>query len=136
MKLKKLTLLLESGFDKTLSLNYFEKTLIHKAYITYCYRAAAIITLKNGVPFLDKFVVADSAKGEGLGKALWDKLSQQHPQLFWRCKPDNAINGFYFKNASGCYKTQQWNTFWYGLTDFQQIENCVSYALSKTATLN
>jgi acetylglutamate kinase len=128
--------LLESSFEKTLDADYFVQANIRKGYITNCYRAAALVTLPEDIPFLDKFVVAEEAKGEGLGKTVWAKLIEQNPKMFWRCKPGNKINGFYFKHATGCYKTKQWNIFWYGLDDFKQIEQCVEYALSKPATLN
>jgi len=135
VKTKKIVNLLEASFNKKLTDNYFEQTVINKAYITYCYRAAAIITKAENTPFLDKFVVAETAKGEGLGKVLWEKIKQQHDCLFWRCKPDNPINNFYFLKSSGCYKTPDWNVYWCGLTNFKQIEACIEYALKKTSTL-
>ena len=132
----KLAHLLESSFDKALDFDYFANANIDQAYITDCYRAAALVTVPNEIPFLDKFVVDEDAKGEGLGKSVWAKLCQENPKLFWRCKPGNKINGFYFKHASGCYKTEDWTVFWLGLSDFQQIANCIDYALSKPSTLN
>lgn len=127
--------LLESSFNKTLNHDYFEQIQLHQAWITNCYRAAALITLPNKIPFLDKFVVAKDAKGEGLGKTVWAKVRQNHPQLFWRSQPDNPINTFYFKQADGCYKTHQWHIFWYGITDLNRIELCIEYALQKPVTL-
>jgi acetylglutamate kinase len=132
----KLAHLLESSFSKALDSNYFNNAAINKAYVTNCYRAAALVTSAVDTPFLDKFVVAEDAKGEGLGKTVWAKLKQGTPKLFWRCKPDNKINGFYFKNADGCYKTSKWHVFWYGLDDFKKIEQCIEYAIKKPATLN
>ncbi|MBL4674329.1 MAG: hypothetical protein JKX81_18860 [Arenicella sp.] len=70
-----------------------------------------------------------------MGKVLWEKIKQQHDCLFWRCRPDNPINDFYFKRSSGCYKTPEWNIFWCGLSDFNQIEECIQYALQKKLTL-
>ncbi len=131
-----LTELMEKSFNKILDKDYFEKTTIRKAYITQCYRAAAIITVENGISYLDKFVVADAAKGEGLGKTLWNKLRKENPTLYWRCQSDNTINGFYFSQSDGCFKTGQWNIFWYGLNDFKQITDCVEYAKNKIPTLN
>lgn len=136
IKTKKLVKLIEKSFDKTLDDCYFEKTVIHCAYITYCYRAAAIVTLLDGIPYLDKFVVADEAKGEGLGKVLWEKLSKENPKLHWRARPENSINGFYFKNADGCIKTEEWNVFWYGMDSFDEIGLCVAQASKKVTTLS
>lgn len=136
IKTKKLTRLIEKSFSKTLDDDYFEKTVLHSAYITYCYRAAAIVTTINGVPYLDKFVVADEAKGEGLGKVLWEKIVQDNPKLHWRARTENSINGFYFKNADGCIKNDQWNVFWYGLDDIESIGQCSRQAFEKNTTLS
>ena len=133
---KQLTALMEVSFNKILDADYFSKTDIQVSYITQCYRAAAVITRENGLAYLDKFVVADAAKGEGLGKTLWKIVSENNPKLFWRCKPDNLINGFYFSHCDGCIKTDDWNIFWYGIDDFQQIQSCVEFATHKVPTLN
>jgi len=133
---EKLTHLLETSFNKNLDSDYFDKTKIRCAYITQCYRAAAIITIEEGISYLDKFVVADGAKGEGLGKTLWSTVKKENPSLFLRCKPKNTINGFYFSNTEGCYKTTDWNIFWYGIKDFKRIQGCVDFALNKIPTLN
>ena len=131
----KLTQLLETSFNKTLEKDYFSSANIQNISVTQCYRAAAIITKEKGFSYLDKFVVAEDAKGEGLGKTLWEKIQAENSSLFWRCKPDNTINGFYFSNADGCIKTDDWNIFWYGIDDFKDVESCVKYAVSKPLTL-
>ena len=131
---------METSFAKTLDSDYFSKTIIKEAYITRCYRAVAIISKElskeNGLAYLDKFVVADDAKGEGLGKTLWKTVKANNPKLFWRCRPGNIINSFYFSNSEGCYKTKDWNIFWYGIDDFQLIQTCVDFASKKKPTLN
>ena len=127
--------LLESSFNKVLDDNYFEQIKLHQALVTNCYRAGALVTKPYDIPFLDKFVVAEDAKGEGLGKTVWLKLREHNPTLFWRCKPGNQINFFYFKHSDGCYKTPEWNVFWYGISDLHRIDQCVQYALNKQATL-
>ena len=136
IKTKKLREVIEKSFAKILDEDYFEVTKIQRAYITYCYRAAAVVIDINGIPYLDKFVVADEAKGEGLGKVLWEKVREQHPSLHWRARPENTINGFYFKNADGCIKSDEWNIFWYGLDRFKDIEQCVEQAKKKIPTVS
>jgi acetylglutamate kinase len=130
-----LTELLESSFNKKLDGDYFDSVQLRQAYVTNCYRAAALVSQPGEIPFLDKFVVAEDAKGEGLGKTVWAALKAQNPTLFWRCKPGNQINGFYFKHSDGCYKTKDWNVFWYGISDLLNIQQCVEYALAKEPTL-
>ncbi|MDQ7050385.1 MAG: acetylglutamate kinase [Enterobacterales bacterium] len=135
IKKDKLQLLIEKSFNKKLADDYFETTEIHRAYITYCYRAAAVVTLKNGIPYLDKFVVADEAKGEGLGKVLWQKIKSEHSQLHWRAKANNPINGFYFSHCEGCIKDPEWNIFWYGMDDFEQVKQSAEQAKHHPVTL-
>lgn len=136
IKVKKLREVIENSFKKTLDEDYFETTVIKRAYITYCYRAAAVVIEINGVPYLDKFVVADAAKGEGLGKVLWEKVKENHTLLHWRARPENSINGFYFSKAEGCIRNKEWNIFWYGLESFEQIEQCVLQAQNKRPTVS
>ena len=131
----KLKSLIETSFNKTLQSDYFTSLDASKIYITRCYRACAILRHIDGVPYLDKFVVASEAKGEGLGKTLWNYIKGEHDALFWRCKPDNPINGFYFAHAAGCYKTSDWNFFWYGIDDFTQVAQCFDNALNQPVTL-
>ena len=131
----RLTSLIETSFKKTLKPDYFETLDDAKTYVTQCYRAAAIIRNFNGIPYLDKFVVANEAKGEGLGKTLWNHIKGEHDALFWRCTPSNPINGFYFTHATGCYKTKNWNFFWYGIDDFNTVSKCFDFALAQPITL-
>jgi acetylglutamate kinase len=131
----RLTQLIEASFKKTLTPGYLPGLTNANIYITQCYRAAAIIRNFDGIPYLDKFVVANEAKGEGLGKTLWDHIKSQHNALFWRCTPSNPINGFYFSHAAGHYKTKQWNFFWYGIDDFTTVARCFDFALAQPITL-
>ncbi|MBT8136813.1 MAG: acetylglutamate kinase [Gammaproteobacteria bacterium] len=131
----KLRELVESSFGRRLVDDYMEQTRLTAAYISDCYRAAAIIVRGGPVPRLDKFVVTDKARGEGLGSALWRRLRTEHPQLFWRARPDNPINRFYFEHSDGCIKGEQWNVYWYGLKDMGAIGRCVDHAMAAGETL-
>ncbi|WP_196138356.1 acetylglutamate kinase [Aliikangiella sp. G2MR2-5] len=134
IKLKKLKNLIESSFKQQLENDYFEALKISKAYITYCYRAAAVVTFDGQHHYLDKFVVADEAKGEGLGKVLWEKLTSDTPAFYWRSKVSNPINPFYFNKASGMQKSKKWFVFWKGIDKFDEISSCVAKAKNKPAS--
>ena len=99
------------------------------------YRAALLITLEEGVPHLDKFAVAEDAQGEGLGRAAWLEMKAEVSSLFWRARPDNAVNEFYFEAADGCIKGERWNVYWYGLEGFEQIQRAVAHCRARPATL-
>lgn len=132
----KLTDLIESSFGYHLQQKYFDQTQLHKAYVTECYRAATIVTDDYEIPYLDKFVVEDSAKGEGLGTAVWNKMLHDNPQLFWRASSHNPINKFYFSMADGFIRGQEWNVFWRGINDFALIQSCVQHAVNRPRTVN
>ena len=83
--------------------------------------------MEDGLPHLDKFAVSDDAQGEGLGRAAWQVMRAEHPQLFWRSRPGNAINEFYLSESDGHMKGERWNVFWYGLESFEQVQYAVDH---------
>lgn len=106
--------LLEASFSGKLTEDYFNNTRLLAVYITESYRAAAVITQEQGHAKLDKFAVTDDARGEGLGRAVWNVMREQHPALYWRARRLNPINDFYVRQADGLVKGPQWHLFWCG----------------------
>ncbi len=135
VNLDRLRALIESAFGRTLDADYFDKTRLYRLYVSESCRAAAILTEENGVPHLDKFVVDEEARGEGLGRAVWQHMRQQHERMFWRARRSNVVNPFYFQEADGCFKRGDWVVFWYGLEDIGQIQTCVDFAAQQPATI-
>ncbi|MFN3843092.1 MAG: acetylglutamate kinase [Rehaibacterium terrae] len=135
LDLKRLKLLIESGFGRKLAPDYFEKTVPYRVYVSEHYRAALILTRENGIPHLDKFAVSDDAQGEGLGRAAWQVMRAENPRLFWRSRPENTVNEFYFSEADGCIKGEKWNVFWYGLERFDDVRYAVEHCRARPATL-
>jgi acetylglutamate synthase len=115
--------------------DYFDKTKLHRAYVSANYRAALIVTMEKGVPHLDKFAVAEDAQGEGLGRAAWLRMKADTPSLFWRSRPENPVNEFYNEECDGCIKGERWTVFWYGLETFTEIQQCVEHCRVRPATL-
>ncbi|MFU8803457.1 MAG: hypothetical protein ACNA8W_06590, partial [Bradymonadaceae bacterium] len=126
--------LLEACFGRTLAPDYFESKPFHRIYLTESYRATAVITEENGIPYLDKFGVTQKAQGEGLGQSMWLRMKQENPRLFWRARTENPINGWYFQEADGTYRSGPWTVFWYGLESFDEMKQCVETALAMPAT--
>ncbi len=135
LDLARLRGLIESSFGRSLVPDYFERTPLLRAYVSEHYRAAVLLTDEAGTPYLDKFAVLDDAQGEGLGRAVWQVMREQTPQLFWRSRSQNAANAFYFAEADGCHKQAQWTAFWYGLADFAAIEAAVDHCATRVPTL-
>ena len=128
--------LIQSSFRRTLAEDYFERTQLLRAYVSENYRAAVILTDENGLTYLDKFAVLDDAQGEGLGRAVWQLMRDETPQLFWRSRHNNAVNSFYYAEADGCYKLDTWTAFWCGIFDFPDIERCVDICRTRVPTLS
>jgi acetylglutamate kinase len=127
--------LLEGCFGKALHPRYFEERAVHGIYLSDDYRATAIVVdLGAKVPYLDKFAVTAAAQGEGVGASVWRRLRQDEPRLFWRARPDNPVNPWYFRNAQGSFHGGDWVVFWYGFDDFASAKDCVDRALALPAT--
>jgi len=135
LDLLRLRELIESAFGRRLLPDYFERTRLFRAYVSENYRAAVILTEEENVTYLDKFAVLDEAQGEGLGRAVWQVMREENPRLFWRSRNGNAVNPFYFSEADGCIKQENWTVFWYGFDDLAQIAACVAHCRERTATL-
>ncbi|MFC0677849.1 acetylglutamate kinase [Lysobacter korlensis] len=135
LDLPRLRELIESAFGRRLLPDYFERTTLHRAYVSEHYRAAVILTEAHGEHYLDKFAVLDEAQGEGLGRAVWQVMREETPSLFWRSRRGNPVNSFYFSEAEGCLKQQRWDVFWYGLDGFDRIERCVDHCRLLPPTL-
>ncbi|MGB3394398.1 MAG: acetylglutamate kinase [Stenotrophomonas sp.] len=131
----RLKTLIESSFGRTLVPDYFEKTRLLRAYVSENYRTAVILTDEAEGVYLDKFAVLDDAQGEGLGRAVWNVMLEETPQLFWRSRNGNAVNHFYYAESDGCYKLDHWKVFWFGASDFDSIRGYVKHCGERTASL-
>ncbi|MCA9622949.1 MAG: acetylglutamate kinase [Myxococcales bacterium] len=127
--------LVESCFGRRLEPGYFDKRQAHRIYVSDDYRATAILTQEEGMAYLDKFAVTPKAQGEGIGGSVWGRMRRDHARLFWRSRADNEVNGWYFSQADGSFKSGHWNVFWYGYDTFEEARRCVEVALSLPASL-
>ncbi|MDG6348975.1 acetylglutamate kinase [Luteimonas sp. 8-5] len=135
LDLPRLRQLVESAFGRKLADDYFERTALHRAYVSENYRAAVILTSEEEGIYLDKFAVLDDAQGEGLGRAVWEVMREQVPRLFWRSRRGNPVNAFYFAECDGCVKQPRWKVFWYGFDDLAAIDRCIAHCAARPATL-
>jgi acetylglutamate kinase len=131
----RLKALLEGCFGRKLKKDYFKTKKPFRVYLAESYRATAILTLEEGVPYLDKFAVTPEAQGEGIGGSIWQRMRREVPKLFWRARATNPVNAWYAQQADGLYKNADWWVFWCGMTAFPEIEACVKRALAMPATL-
>ena len=135
LDLPRLRGLVESAFGRRLAADYFERTRLHRAYVSEHYRAAVILTSEDAGIYLDKFAVLDEAQGEGLGRAVWQVMRAQTPALFWRSRRGNPVNPFYFAECDGCLKQPRWKVFWYGHGELAGIARCVEHCATRPPTL-
>jgi acetylglutamate kinase len=132
---ERLRALVESSFGRRLAADYFERTRPSRVYVSEHYRAAMILTEEDGLAYLDKFAVLDEAQGEGLGRAVWLVMREQHPRLFWRSRRGNAVNPFYDAECDGSLKRPDWKVYWYGIDDFDTVARCVEHCAARPPTL-
>ena len=127
--------ILESAFKGILSKDYFEND-DNEFYISECNRSSIVITSYKNIAYMDKFAVINSARGEGLGNAMWNKMLSEHKKVFWRSRASNAINNFYKDVCDGFQKSDEWNIFWIGINDLDELTACINYAVRQPATIS
>jgi len=127
--------LLEGAFDRTVSPNYLENLEPLMVYLASDSSAIAILTEQLGMPYLDKFAVTAESQGAGLGASLWNRITEDHPRLFWRSRADSPFNAWYFKKADGSWKTGDWVVYWYGLETAEEVTACRDHAIALPETV-
>ncbi len=117
--------LVESAFGRKLRSSWWQELDMERAYSSDTERAVAIVTNLDEFSYLDKFAIDDTARGEGLARTLWDRMTSDFPTLFWRSRSDNRFNAFYLKEADGFVRRGDWSVFWIGEPDFDRISRAV-----------
>jgi len=128
--------LLEECFGRVLDNDYFTTKKPYRVYLAESYRATAILTLEDDVPYLDKFGVTNEGQGQGIGASIWQRMRKENPKVFWRSRATNPINAWYAQSADGLYKTDQWWVFWCGMANFAEIQRSIERALAMPATFH
>ncbi len=114
ISLQKLMLLLESSFKKRVKESFIEEEF-HSIILESEYRGAAIIKMTDYGALLSKFAVDEIARGEGIGREIWDKMKDLYKTIIWRANPKNPINKWYSQESDGTVKLGRWNVYWIGL---------------------
>jgi acetylglutamate kinase len=127
--------ILESSFKGTLNNKYF-KNDDKECYLSKCNRALIVTTSYKNITYMDKFAVISSARGEGLGNAMWNKMTSEHKKIFWRSRANNTINNFYKDVCDGFQKSNGWSIFWIGIDNLDELTECINYAVKQPATIS
>ncbi|WP_291841929.1 acetylglutamate kinase [Maricaulis sp.] len=135
LDLDRLDSLVRAAFGRPTVAGYWDGLEIDRAFVTESYRAAAITTRLDGYAYLDKFAVLDEARGEGLGRTVWHRLVDYAPELIWRSRTSNPVNGFYFEECDGAIRRDEWTVFWRGDMDPASITGVVEKAFALPPTL-
>lgn len=123
----KLKEVLEKSFRKKIKDSFFEKQ-IESIILEKNYKAGAIFFNTEFGIYLSKFLVDEIARGEGIGREIWDLMKKKYKEIFWRAKLTNPIHSWYLKECDGFYRSKNWNLYsiGIGLEKFQLIENYIS----------
>jgi acetylglutamate kinase len=106
--------LIERAFSRDLSPAFFARPAL-SIYVADDYRGAAVMTPTELGPYLSKFAVDVAARGEGIGRDLWQALTRDYPAFFWRSRATNPITPWYIQQADGMLRADPWVIFWRGL---------------------
>lgn len=129
---KRTKALIEDAFSRKLAGNWWKDFEMSASFVSDSYRAGAYlsrVTAPGGEAFdyLDKFAVLEDARGEGLARTVWRRMTADHPSIFWRSRTENGFNAFYAGDCDGSVKLGPWTVFWKGETDFARIAKIADY---------
>ena len=125
----RLRILLTSAFGRAPRESFFDSP-IAVTYLEENYRGAAMLVETPLGMYLSKFAVGREAQGEGIGRDLWDRLTQDYATFFWRARPTNAIDEWYTKRCDGMMRFANWHVFWRGL-DPARVPEAIAFSLSQ-----
>lgn len=124
----KLRASIEEAFNKPIK-SVFLRSKIYQGFIEEDYRGGAIFTQLAGLPYLSKFWVSRAARGEGIARDIWDKMSHDIPTFFWRSRMGNPFNDWYMSACDGMQISGDWRVFWKGL-DAPEVPGAILAASS------
>ncbi|MCZ8237494.1 MAG: acetylglutamate kinase [Leptospiraceae bacterium] len=114
--------LIETSFRKSLKTSFLDKNQFDSILLEDDYKACALfIQWKDGV-LLSKFAVDEIARGEGIGRDIWDMMKELYPKIIWRAKKSNSINSWYAKESDGHWKAKDWYYYWIGIKATEVVE--------------
>ncbi|XP_062519318.1 N-acetylglutamate synthase, mitochondrial-like [Corticium candelabrum] len=127
--------LLERSFQQKLNSQYFDRLdeRLDSIYLSDGYSQAAVITKEpaaNDFYYLDKFVIGQSLRGDGIATILWSQIRRDYSNLFWRSKIDNPIRNWYFQKAEGSWKDEEWIIYWYGINNRDYLNQLIHHAIT------
>ncbi len=128
-KIKKL---LEGSFGKKLGGSYFGSSNEAIFFVEENYNGVAVVNKTGGIYYIDKLAVLSEAQGEGLARDLITAVMNSCRKVFWRAKPENHINDWYFRLCSGMQKVGSWFVYWSNLS-IKELETAIKYAAEKPA---
>jgi acetylglutamate kinase len=121
----KLKYLLETSFHRPIK-SEFLLSKMDFILLESNYRGAAILKNTEYGTLLSKFAVDEIARGEGIGREIWDRMKKEVDVLFWRANKLNPINKWYLKECEVMLKTERWNIYWMGLNP-NKIPSMINY---------
>ncbi|HNC00406.1 MAG TPA: acetylglutamate kinase, partial [Leptospiraceae bacterium] len=85
---EKLKILLESAFRKKIESDFLNSK-IDSIFLEINFRGAALLKETEYGFLLSKFAVDEIARGEGIGRDIWNEMKKKHKTIFWRAKSEN-----------------------------------------------
>ena len=113
---KKLQHLLERSFQKKIKEEH-SFDIYDSFYIEKSFKSAALFIHTPLGNYLSKLAIAPEIRGTGMLQTLWNLCRKDYTSLFWRCKKNNFLAGWYKKMAEEFHETPTWLIFAYGIQE-------------------
>lgn len=112
---------LEASFERPVRRELLQRHFTH-CYVADDYRGVALLAPCPFGGYLDKFAVTAVARGEGLGRDLWEAVIADYPKLLWRARPQNPVAGWYEQQCEARWHRGPWTVYMRGIEPDQAAE--------------
>lgn len=105
---------LEASFGRPMGAGLRDRCY-ERCYVADAYRGVALTTACPFGGYLDKFAVTPLARGEGVGRDLWQAVVSDYPRLLWRARAQNPVTGWYEQQSDGRFRRGAWTVYTRGV---------------------
>ncbi len=129
---------IEAAMGRKLLPEYFErlKQEQHTVYVPHGTLDGVLVLIgpnERGANYMHNLAVIPEARGKGRATQLFNRAKKDSPNgLYWRSRPDNPLNQWYFRQADGEKRHPNWHFYHLGMNQNKElIDACRDDALNR-----
>lgn len=107
---------------------FFESLKYLPECVVYCdasYECIAVVSKRNQIPFIEKFVASKTAILNTVNENVWDCIIRDSKHVAWIVPKSSPNRHWFFEIAEGSYTYSNRTLFWTGLSSDKSVQKFV-----------